>query len=301
MANGELYGDDEEEFRTAPTEAGEYTCMVFYMIDRTAYSGDVDFAIRPADMKDAVVTLGNELHYNGEEQTQEVAKVELDGKDITDLCGVSNNKATDAGTYRLAVFAKADAYNYVGSTTAKFTVYPDPATLEEAKAAAIKELTGKYKPSAYSGSARKAVEKALADAKDAINKARSLEEIDAAKAAAVKAISANKKTNTLKAKGKTIKARYSKIRKKTLKYKKAKAVKVTKPVGKVTYKRVKVTAKKKLLKQAKAKIKVAKNGKITLKKGLKKGTYKIRVKVKAVGNKYYKAGTKTVTVKIVVK
>ena len=35
--------------------------------------------------------------------------------------------------------------------------------------------------------------------------------------------------------------------------------------------------------------------------GTSESPYKIRVKVKAVGNKYYKAGTKTVTVKIVVK
>lgn len=43
------------------------------------------------------------------------------------------------------------------------------------------------------------------------------------------------------------------------------------------------------------------NGKITIKKGLKKGTYKIKVKVTAAGNKSYKSAVKTVTVKIVVK
>ena len=44
-----------------------------------------------------------------------------------------------------------------------------------------------------------------------------------------------------------------------------------------------------------------KNGKFTVKKGTKKGTYKIKVKVTAKGNKTYKAASKTVTVKIVVK
>ena len=43
------------------------------------------------------------------------------------------------------------------------------------------------------------------------------------------------------------------------------------------------------------------NGKVTVKKGLKKGTYKVKVKVKAAGNKNYKAATKTVTFKINVK
>ena len=43
------------------------------------------------------------------------------------------------------------------------------------------------------------------------------------------------------------------------------------------------------------------NGSITVKKGTKKGTYKIKVKVTAAGNKNYKAGTKTVTCKVTVK
>lgn len=34
---------------------------------------------------------------------------------------------------------------------------------------------------------------------------------------------------------------------------------------------------------------------VNKKKGLKKGSYIIKVQVKAAGNKYYKAGTKTVT------
>ena len=39
-------------------------------------------------------------------------------------------------------------------------------------------------------------------------------------------------------------------------------------------------------------------GAVTIKKGLKKGTYKIKVAVKAEGNANYKAGTKTVTVTV---
>lgn len=42
-------------------------------------------------------------------------------------------------------------------------------------------------------------------------------------------------------------------------------------------------------------------GKITVKKGTKKGTYKMKVKVKAAGTTKYKAGSKTVTVTIIVK
>ena len=45
----------------------------------------------------------------------------------------------------------------------------------------------------------------------------------------------------------------------------------------------------------------SKTGLITVKKGTKAGTYKIVVAVTAAGNKQYKAGTKTVTVKVKVK
>lgn len=39
-----------------------------------------------------------------------------------------------------------------------------------------------------------------------------------------------------------------------------------------------------------------KTGRITVKKGVKKGTYRLKVKVKASGSKTYKAKIKTVTV-----
>ena len=48
-------------------------------------------------------------------------------------------------------------------------------------------------------------------------------------------------------------------------------------------------------------ITVDKTGKITIAKGLKKGTYTIKVNVKASGTKNYKAATKQATVKIVIK
>ena len=44
-----------------------------------------------------------------------------------------------------------------------------------------------------------------------------------------------------------------------------------------------------------------KNGKITVKKGTKKGLYKVKIKFKAAGNKTYEAQRETITVKILVK
>ncbi|MBQ3291983.1 MAG: leucine-rich repeat protein [Mogibacterium sp.] len=92
---------------------------------------------------------------------------------------------------------------------------------------------------------------------------------------------------TVKAASKKVKAKKVKKAKQTVK-----ALTVANAVGKVTYK--KAGGSKKLSVNAKT-------GKITVKKGTKKGSYKIKVKVTASGDSNYKAATKTVTVKIRVK
>lgn len=98
----------------------------------------------------------------------------------------------------------------------------------------------------------------------------------------------SKKANTLKVKAKTVAAKSAK---KTV-IKKTKAFVIKNAVGKVTFKMV----------SGNKKITVSKAGKITVKKGLKKGkTVKVKIKVKAAGNAKFKAGAKTVTVKIKIK
>lgn len=94
---------------------------------------------------------------------------------------------------------------------------------------------------------------------------------------------------TVKAKTATVK--YAKVKKKAQKLAASKVVTVSKQQGKVTYKKL----------SGNKKITIASNGKVTVKKGLKKGTYKVKVKVTAAGNDNYKAGSKTVTFKIKVK
>lgn len=96
-----------------------------------------------------------------------------------------------------------------------------------------------------------------------------------------------KAKNPMTVKAKTVKAKSAK--KTTVKA--TKAFKVKKAQGKVTYKKTK----------GNAKITVSSKGKITVKKGLKAKTYKVKVQVKAKGNANYKSGKKTVTVKVKVK
>ena len=100
------------------------------------------------------------------------------------------------------------------------------------------------------------------------------------------------KANTLKAGGKKLTLRYSKLKKKNISIKASSAYKLSGAKGTVSYKKL----------SGNSKIKVnTKTGKITVKKGLRKGTYKVKVRIKAAGTSRYKAGSKTVTVKITVK
>ena len=101
-----------------------------------------------------------------------------------------------------------------------------------------------------------------------------------------------KKANTLKATatGKTPVIKYSKLKKANQTILRSKVITVSKNKGPVTYTRYKGNKKIIINKTT---------GKITVKKGLKKGIYAVTVKVKAAGNKYYKA--KTIKVKIKVK
>ena len=94
---------------------------------------------------------------------------------------------------------------------------------------------------------------------------------------------------TVTTKNPSVKA--SKLKKKKQSIKTAKAFTIKNAQGAVSYK--KVGGNKKLT--------ITSAGKITVKKGTKKGIYKIKVAVTAAGNKNYETGTKTVTVKVKVK
>ena len=98
----------------------------------------------------------------------------------------------------------------------------------------------------------------------------------------------DKYVNPIVAKGKTVTIKYSNLKKKNQSVANKNAFTVSKAKGKVTYKKS----------SGNKNITVSSAGKITIKKGLKKGNYKVKVKVTAAGNASYKAKTVTVTVTI---
>ncbi|MBR2547527.1 MAG: hypothetical protein IKF07_04975 [Eubacterium sp.] len=102
----------------------------------------------------------------------------------------------------------------------------------------------------------------------------------------------NKAVNTIKASGRTAKLKASVLKKKAVTIKASKAFLIKSAIGKVTYKK---TGGSKV-------IKVAKNGKVTVKKGTKKGTYKAAVEVRAAGDSNHEASAwKKVTIRVKVK
>ena len=94
---------------------------------------------------------------------------------------------------------------------------------------------------------------------------------------------------TVKVKSTAVKA--SKLKKKKYTFTKAKAFTIKNAKGTVTFRKA----------GGSKKLSISKTGKITVKKGTKKGTYKIKVIVTASGNDIFEAGEKTVTVKVKVK
>ena len=92
-------------------------------------------------------------------------------------------------------------------------------------------------------------------------------------------------------KGKTAAVKYSAVKKKAQTVAAKNAFTVSKAQGKVTYKKT----------GGNKNITVSSAGKLTVKKGLKKGSYPVKVKVTAAGSDNYKSASKTVTATVKVK
>lgn len=100
-----------------------------------------------------------------------------------------------------------------------------------------------------------------------------------------------KAANPMAAAGKTCKVKYKKLKKKSQKISAGKAYTIKGQKGKLSFRKI----------SGNKKIKIAKSGSITIKKGLKKGTYKVKAEVTAAGNSNYKKAKEKVTVTIRVK
>jgi hypothetical protein len=205
------------------------------------------------------------------------------------------------GDYRLLVVSKSGNYNVQLTTTADGrtntitvltkegkTVEQEAADVAKAADYALEDANA-VKASKYTSASYAKVTEATKALKAAIASG-STADVKAATETLNKALNnlVAKKANPMKVTTKKVKATYGKTvtGKVGLKVKKAKGTKSFKKANKAGGSKIVVNKK---------------TGKFTVKKGLKKGTYSVKVKVKAAGNGTYKAKTVTKTVKVVVK
>ena len=118
------------------TNAGSYTVHYQLIGDENHTDGKPDsvtVTIAPRNIQYATITLGESLTYNGQQQTQRIASVEVDGLDVTyDVTGDQN---TNAGDYKMILTGTG---NFTGTkevpwsigkrniANAKITLLPSP-------------------------------------------------------------------------------------------------------------------------------------------------------------------------------
>ncbi len=85
-----------------------------------AVSKKIGIVVNQKDISKATVTLGDTLSYTGKEQTQSIKSVVVDGMNV-DTYTISDNKATNPGTYTLKITGKG---NFTGSVSTSYTVVP---------------------------------------------------------------------------------------------------------------------------------------------------------------------------------
>ena len=108
------------------TDAGDYTLTITGTGNFTG-TATKDWTIAPKDISNAIITLGEALTYNGQEQVQTIDSVTVD--DLTVTYDASNDRGTNAGAYTLTVTGTG---NFTGAATAKFTVAQREVTITNA-------------------------------------------------------------------------------------------------------------------------------------------------------------------------
>ena len=256
---------------------------------------NVFYEITPASMKEDVKVAGIAASYTYTGKAVKPAPT-LTYNGMTLAAGTdytlkyANNK--NAGKATLTITGKG---NYAGSVTKSFTIAP--ASLAKAKVTVAKAtytgkaLTPKVTVKVGAKTLKKGTDYTLkyANNKKAGKKAKvTVTGKGNYRGTLTKSFTIAKAANpfTVKAKAVSLKASKVKVAKRVLKAKQA--FKVTKAKGKLTYQKVSGTKK----------VTVAKNGKVTVKKGCKAGTYRVKVKVTAAGGTNFKKGSKVVALKV---
>ena len=261
----------------------------------------------PIDINDAEVVLSDkEFPYTGEVSKPEIktigGRVLEEGKDYT--AEWSEPESKDPGEYTVTITGM-DCYT--GKTQAAYKI-DDPVSIDGAKVVLMNDVLS------YDGKVKKPAVLTiggmeLKEGEDYTIEWSDPDSVDPGEysltitgnvkytgqtEATYKIIKAN---NNIKLKARKINVKRSVLKKVPIVMPIGKAIVVQNSVGNITYKIVKVEKK-----AAAAKFAVNnKTRKLTIKRGLKKGSYKVTFKVTAAGNDKYDQDTKNVTVPVTVK
>lgn len=237
--------------------------------------------------------------YNGKNQRPEIASIAnhtlTEGRDYTvEWPAVSKN----AGTYTVKI---TGAGYYSGETEATYRIDPAKVALPKGKVLVYNgsAQTGVAAGAAYTVSGNKATNAGAYTAKLTLKDAKNNRWADGTSAAKSVKWRISKAANPMRVRGKTAQLAANKLVDKAQVLKTSKAIKFAKKgQGKVTYKVISVKKKNKNFTKY-IKYSAKKKG-FVVAKGMKKGEYKVKVKIKAAGNKNYKAVTKAATFKVIV-
>jgi len=242
-----------------------------------------------------VVLSGASFTYNGKVRKPTIKTI--DGKSLaegTDYTAVWSNASSEkVGKYSVTITGKGD---YTGKTNASYSIVPATVKVPAGRTLTYngKTQTGAAAGANYTVTGNKALNagsyKAVFSLKDKANYTWT----DGATGNKTVKWTISKAANPLMVKAKTAAVKYSAVKKKAQTLAVSKVIAFTKKgQGTMTYTKASGSAKITINKTT---------GKVTLKKGIKKDTYKVKIKVKAAGNANYKASAvKTVSVTIKVK
>ena len=135
-----LEGEQPGESIPQARVAGTYTVRYQLVGDKNHNDGQVspiDVTIAPKDIKNATVTLGDSLTYNGREQTQIVSSVQVDGLNV--MCDVTDRTGTNAGSYKMTLKGIG---NFTGTKEVPWSIAKKDVTIQDVVVEARKVYDG---------------------------------------------------------------------------------------------------------------------------------------------------------------
>ncbi|GEM_PF-3335602 len=281
-------GEGREDYVVAKNHSGEAAFVKGRKVNFKANGGSGKMLVQQFPLDTGIKLLGNGFTRKGYRFTGWNTKADGSGKAYANKeiihFAEADKDLTLYARWKLCTLTKAKVTGVSNKTYTGKKIKQSPVvTLSGKKLKKDKDYTISYKNNKNAGKAKMII----------TGKGKYTDSI-------TKTFTIKKAANPLKVKAKAATVKYSDVKSKSKTLGVTEVIKTTKEgKGKITYK---LASAKKGSKDFKKYFKVNKTkGKLTVKKGIKKGTYNVKVKVKAAGNKNYKSATKSVTIKIKVK